>query len=45
MSVHHGVINFNMAMWLGKQTLDFCQSFVRLSKHMDVPYIYINPQV
>lgn len=32
MSGHHCVINFNMAMWLGKQTLDFCKSFVRLSK-------------
>lgn len=32
MSGLYSVINFNMAMWLGKQALDFCRSFVGLSK-------------
>lgn len=37
MSGHRCVINFNMAMWLGKQTLDFCESFAQLSKQHHDP--------
>lgn len=32
MSGHHFLFDFNMTEQLGKQTLDFCESFVQLSK-------------
>lgn len=32
MSGHRFVFDFNMTERLGKQTLDFCESFVQLSK-------------
>lgn len=32
MSGHHFVFDFNMTEQLGKQALDFCESFVQLSK-------------